>query len=95
MRPLPPHSIELPDGRELHTLRDAAEYITELPAEEHDRDRWWTAIEVLLLSAEHGEAGADPVLARIAMTRALNAVSEMSTAPAPRRKRAKRYKVVR
>jgi hypothetical protein len=28
---------------------------------------------VLLLSAEHGQSGADPMMARIAMTRALNA----------------------
>jgi hypothetical protein len=31
---------------------------------------------VLLLSAEHGQAGADPMLARIAVTRALNAGRE-------------------
>jgi len=65
--------IELPDGRKLYTLRDAAEFVTELPTEEHDRDRWKAAMEVLLLSVEHGEAGVYPVLARIAMTRALNA----------------------
>ena len=42
---------------------------------------------VLLLSVKHGEDGADPMMARIAMTRALNAdrdmVSEMSTAKCP------------
>jgi hypothetical protein len=47
--------------------------VTELPAEVHDLPHWQTAMEVLLLSAENGEAGADPVMARIAMTRALNA----------------------
>jgi hypothetical protein len=56
-------------------------------------------MEVLLLSVEHGQDGADPMLARIAMTRALNAdreaASEMSATPAPRLKRAKRYRVVR
>ena len=47
--------------------------VTELPAEVHDLPHWQTAMEVLLLSAEHGQAGADPMMARIAMTRALNA----------------------
>jgi hypothetical protein len=36
--------IILPDGRELLTLRDAAEYITALPKAEHDaaigKSRW-------------------------------------------------------
>lgn len=83
----------MPDGRKLVALRDAADYITKLPAEEHDRDHWQTAMRVLLLSVEHGEAGADPMLARIAMTRALRHHHEPE--PAPRRKRAKKYKVVR
>ncbi len=65
--------IELLDGRVLLTLRDAAEFITELPAEEHELPHWQTAMTVLLLSAEHGQAGADPMMARIAMMHALNA----------------------
>jgi hypothetical protein len=65
--------IELPDGRKLFTLRDAAEFITELPVEEHDLPHWQTAMTVLLLSADNGQAGADPMMARLAMTRALNA----------------------
>jgi hypothetical protein len=32
--------IVLPDGRELLTLRDAAEYITALPKAEHDAADW-------------------------------------------------------
>lgn len=44
--------IVLPDGRELLTLRDAAEYITALPKAEHDAADWQIAMEVLLLVAE-------------------------------------------
>ena len=35
------------------TLRDAAEYITELPKAEHDADEWQAAMQVLLLVAGH------------------------------------------
>jgi hypothetical protein len=65
--------IDLPNGRRIETLRDAANYITALPASEHDLPHWRAAIEALILSAEHGESGADPMLARIGMIRALNA----------------------
>lgn len=44
--------ILLPDGRTLLTLRDAAEFITQLPKAEHDADEWQTAMDVLLLVAE-------------------------------------------
>ncbi len=37
--------IILLDGRELSTLRDAAEYVAALPPREHDRPRW-RAVEV-------------------------------------------------
>jgi len=33
----------------LVTLRDAAEYITQLPKAEHDADEWQAAMEALLL----------------------------------------------
>lgn len=49
--------IELPDGRELLTLRDAAEYITALPKAEHDAADWQVAMEVLLLVAERDGPG--------------------------------------
>jgi hypothetical protein len=32
--------IPLPDGRSLHTLRDAADYITGLPKEQSDLAQW-------------------------------------------------------
>jgi hypothetical protein len=32
--------IELPGGKKVITLRDAAHYITKLPKAEHDADEW-------------------------------------------------------
>jgi hypothetical protein len=60
--------IDLPDGKSLHTLRDAADYITGLPKEESDLAHWQIAIEALMLCSR----GGDPMLARIAFMRALN-----------------------
>jgi hypothetical protein len=45
--------IVLPSGKKLVTLRDAAEYITELPKAEHDADERQAAMQALLLVAEH------------------------------------------
>jgi hypothetical protein len=45
--------IPLPKGKKLVTLRDAAEYITELPKAEHDAEEWLAAMKALLLVAEH------------------------------------------
>ena len=61
--------IELPRGRKLVTLRDAAHYITKLPKAEHDASEWQAAMEALLLVAERG---GDPMFARIGVMRALN-----------------------
>ena len=46
--------IELPKGKTLVTLRDAATYITKLPKAEHDAEEWQAAMEALLLVAESG-----------------------------------------
>ncbi|WP_426533653.1 hypothetical protein [Bradyrhizobium sp. McL0615] len=59
----------LPDDRELLTLRDAAEYITALPKDEHDAADWQVGMETLLLVAERD---APEMLARIAFMKALN-----------------------
>ena len=40
--------IELPKGKKLVTLRDAALYITELSKAEHDAAEWQAAMEALL-----------------------------------------------
>jgi hypothetical protein len=83
--------IVLPDGRELLTLRDAAEYITALPKAQHDAADWQVAMEVLLLVAERN---GPEMLARIAVMKALN--RHASTAPAvTRQKSAKVFRLVR
>jgi hypothetical protein len=41
--------IELPKGKKLVTLRDAANYIMKLPKAEHDAAEWQAAMEALLL----------------------------------------------
>jgi len=41
--------IELPGGKKVITLRDAAHYITKLPKAEHDADEWQAAMQALLL----------------------------------------------
>jgi hypothetical protein len=60
--------IALADGRELITLRDAADYITGLPKDQSDLAQWQVAIEALMLCSR----GSDPMLARIAFMKALN-----------------------
>jgi hypothetical protein len=60
--------IPLPGGRELVTLRDAADYITGLPKKESELPEWQTAIEVLLLVSRSGPT----MMARIGVMKALN-----------------------
>jgi hypothetical protein len=60
--------IILPDGRQLLTLKDAADYITDLPKKESDLPEWQTAIEVLLLCSRSGPT----MMARIGVMKALN-----------------------
>jgi len=83
--------IPLPDGRQLVTQRDAADYITKLPKAEHDAPEWQAAVEALILIAENG---GPTMLARIGMMRALNGHGP-NAAPTPRRKQAKAYRIVR
>ena len=61
--------IILPDGRELLTLRDAAEYITALPKPSMTLPIRQVAMETLLLVAERD---GPEMLAQIGMMRALN-----------------------
>jgi hypothetical protein len=79
------------DGGELRTLRDAGVYILALPPAEAAREHWQIAMECLISAAEHGGI---VMMARIAMSRALNH-GEPDPVPAPRRKGAKRYRIVR
>jgi hypothetical protein len=73
------------------TLRDAGEFITRLPKTKHARPEWRLAAVMLMQAAEDG---APVMLAEIAMRRALNADGEPEP-PTPRRKRAKKYRIVR
>jgi hypothetical protein len=71
----------LPNGSELLTLRDAANYITTFPTREHDAPEWRTAIEALMLVAEHG---GPTMMARIGVMRGCIVMQSP-----PRRRRAK------
>ncbi len=61
--------IPLPDGRTLLTLREAADYITNLPKAEQKLEEWQTAIEALMMAAEDNGL---LMHARIGVIRALN-----------------------
>jgi hypothetical protein len=60
--------IELPDGRKMLTVTEAAAYIMKLPKGEQHLDEWQAATEALIMAAE--DCG--PLHARIGMLRALN-----------------------
>ena len=78
--------IHLPDGRVLRSLRDASEYIQELPKAIHQRPEWQIAAEMLLEAVE--EKG--PLMfAEIAMRKAVNA-GKPPPEPTPRRRGSKR-----
>ena len=84
-------AIELPIGRKLVTLRDAALYITKLPKTEHDTEEWQAAMQALMLVAEHN---GPTMFAQIGMMRALHRHGP-KPAPVARRKSAKAYRVIR
>jgi hypothetical protein len=84
--------IVLPNGKKLITLRDAAEYITELPKAEHDTPEWQAAMEALLLVAEHD---GPPMFARIGVMKALNRHVERVFNPSRKDKHWGRRKLAR
>lgn len=57
------------DDRTLRTLRDAADYIMELPPKTSRQPRWQTAVRELMIAAERGGI---LMLARVAMMVAIN-----------------------
>jgi len=61
--------IPLPNGRQVLTLKDAAEYVQKLPKAEQLLDKWQAAVEALLLIVE---LNGPTMMARIGMLRALN-----------------------
>jgi len=83
--------IPLPKGKPLATLRDAANYIVKLPKAEQHASQWQTAAEVLILI---GQRGGDPMMAHIAMMRALHR-HKPKAASVPRRKRVKACRIIR
>ena len=84
--------IELPKGKKLVTLRDAATYITKLPKAEHDATEWQAAMEALLLVAE---SGGPTMFARIGVMRALNRHVEWEFNPDRKEKHWGRRKLAR
>ena len=61
--------IPLPRGRQLATLKDAANYIQKLPKAEQNLEEWQAAVEALLLVVE---LNGPTMMARIGIMRALN-----------------------
>ena len=62
-------SIPLPRGRQLVTLEDAGNYITQLPKAEHEAKEWQAAMEALILVAT---SGGPTMFAQIGIMRGLN-----------------------
>jgi hypothetical protein len=60
--------IPLPRGRQLVTLKDAADYIMKLPKAEQNLEAWQTAVEAMLLVVE---LNGPTMMARIGIMRAL------------------------
>jgi hypothetical protein len=83
--------IELPGGRALRTLRDAGEYVTAPSKAEQAKPHWQTAARELVIAAERGGI---VMLAEIAMRQAL-AHGRLKPAPVPRKKPAKKYRLIR
>jgi|SRR5258708_6044272 len=61
--------ISLPRGRQLVTLKDAANYIQKLPKAVQHLEEWQAAVEALLLVVE---LNGPTMMARIGVLRALN-----------------------
>jgi hypothetical protein len=61
--------IPLPRGRQLVTLKDAANHIQKLPKAEQDLEEWQAAVEALLLVVE---LNGPTMMARIGVMRGLN-----------------------
>ena len=84
--------IELPKGKKLVTLRDAANYIMKLPKAEHDAEKWQAAMEALLLVSE---SGGPTMFARIGVMRALNRHVEREFNPSRKETHWGRWKLAR
>jgi hypothetical protein len=81
--------IPVPHRGELRALRDAGNFIDKLPKREHEAPAWDATIDAFMLVAEHG---GDTHVARIGIMRALY---PGDATPRPRKKVAKKYRIVR
>jgi hypothetical protein len=68
--------IPLPNGRQLVTFKDAADYIMKLPKKESELSEWQTAIEVLLLGKVRSSFSERPISLRSSGLRRLGTVLE-------------------
>jgi hypothetical protein len=82
----------LPGRKPLVTLRDAAQYITNLPKAEHDTEEWQAAMQALSLVAEHE---GPTMFAGIGVMRALNRHVERVFNPSRKEKHWGRRKLAR
>jgi hypothetical protein len=84
--------IATPAGKRLVTLKDAADHIRKLPKKDQQAPHWQLAIETLIMAAENR----GPVLhAEIAMRRALNHGRPDDPVKPPRRKAAKKFRLIK
>lgn len=81
----------LAKGKRPRTLREAADHIIALPPKETKLEHWQTAMACLLSAAEKDGPA---MMARIGVVRALG-VGESAAPTTPRKKAAKRYRIIR
>jgi len=84
--------IPLPRGRQIVTLKEAANYIQKLPKAEQDLEEWQAAVEALLLVVE---LSGPTMMARIGVMRALNRNVERVFNPSRKGKQWGKHKLKR
>lgn len=73
--------VQLPNGKIALTLEDAGDYITKLPANQHEHPKWQKAMHALIEAAEDR----DPMtFARIGMMQAIQRDAEPNFGPGKR-----------
>jgi Ser/Thr protein kinase RdoA (MazF antagonist) len=83
--------IVFADGSALATLHEAGRYVMNLPAAKQKEPHWQIAAGALVMAAERGGI---VILAEIAMRQAL-AHDEPQPPRTPRKKAAKKYRIIR
>jgi hypothetical protein len=84
--------IPLTRGRQIVTLKEAANYIQKLPKAEQDLEEWQAAVEALLLVVE---LSGPTMMARIGVMRALNRNVERVFNPSRKDKQWGKHKLKR